>query len=218
MNEDSQEKPALPGLLLIREDCRTEEAVSLRQLRSKDKSHTRLLLKATAGEYAYPGSYDAIQKVIVKLETGGKVDFQIFTDLGDMTAVVDPKRASPAALRLLKEHHEAQVKARFLHRIFRDGYVILPDSEVLSVRTNKNKIFVFWKGQCWEITPTNQLIAVVRVPDQQIEEAYIGEFQLQHSKYSFVAHSAYAQDIEFDHSKEMYGPWQQPVPDNPEVA
>ena len=217
MNEDSHEGRVLPGLLLVREDCRTEEATSIQQLRSADRSHTRLLLKATDGEYMYPGSYDAIQKVVVRLEAGGKVDFQIFTDLGDMTAVVDPKRASPAALRLLKEHHEAQVKDRFLHRIFRDGYVIIPDTEILSVRTDRNKIFVFWSGQCWEITPTNQLVAVVRVPDQKIEEAYIGDFRLQHSKYSFVSHSAYAQDIEFDHSKEAYGPKQQPVQDGPGV-
>ena len=204
----------LPGLLLIREDCTSEEATSLQQVRSKDKTHTRLLMKANAGEYVYPGSYEAIQKVIIKLEAGGKVDFQIFTDLGDMTAVVDPKRTSAAALRLLKEHHEMQVKKRFLHKIFRDGYVVLPDSEILSVRTDRDKIFTFWNGQCWEVTPTNQLIAVVRVPDQKIEESYLGEFRLQHSEFSFVSHSAYAQDVEFDHEKEVYGP-EQLISDNP---
>lgn len=216
MNDSSEEKKVLPGLLLIREDRTSEEVVSLRQLHSEDRGHTRLLMKTTDGEYVYPGSYEAIQKVIIKLEKGGKVDFQIFPDLGDMTAVVDPKRTSAAAMRLLKEHHESQIKQKFLHQIFRDGYVILPDTEILSVRTDKNKIFVFWRGQCWEITPTNQLIAVVRIPDQRVEEMYIGAFRLQHSEYSFVSHSAYARDVDFEHILEFYGP-RQPSTDDPGV-
>ena len=130
----------LPGLLLIREDHTSEEVVSLQQLRSEDHSHIRLLMKANNGEYVYPGKYDAIQKVIIKLLDGGRVDFQIFTDLTDMTQVVDPKRASAASLELLKKYHESQVKQKFLHRIFRDGYVIMPQTEILSVRTDKGKI------------------------------------------------------------------------------
>ena len=217
MSDNPEEKNVLPGLLLIREDHTSEEVVSLQQLRSVDKTHTRLLMRSTDGEYIYPGAHEAIQKVIIRLEAGGKVDFQIFTDLGDMTAVVDPKRTSPASLRLLREYHEEQIKTQFLHKIFRDGYVVLPDTEVMSVRTNKNKIFVFWRGECWEITPTNQLIAVVRVPDQKVEELYIGAFRLQHSSFSFVSHSAYAQDVTFDTSREAYGPPRQPTPDDPGV-
>lgn len=209
---DSPEQ-VLPGVLLIREDCTSEEAVSLQQVRSEDKAHTRLLLKATAGEYVYPGTHEAIQKVLIKLEAGGRVDFQIFTDLGDMTAVVDPKRTSPAAMRLLREYHETQIKQQFLHRIFRDGYVVLPETEILSVRTDRNKVFTFWKGQCWEVTPTNQLISVVRVPDQKIEEVYIGAFRLQSSRYTFVSHSAYAQDITFNKEEEHAS--RQPTPDDP---
>jgi hypothetical protein len=192
------EEKILPGILLIREDNTSEEVVSLQQVPSKDKSHTRLLLKASNGEYVYPGSHEAIQKVIIKLLEGSKVDFQIFTDLGDMTAVVDPKRTSAAAMRLLKQYHEQQVKDQFLHRIFRDGYVVLPDTEILSVRTDKGKVFTFWRGQCWEITPTNQLISVVRIPDQKVAEVYLGTFRLSHSEYTFVSHSAYAQDATFE--------------------
>lgn len=191
------EEKIVPGILLIREDSTCEPISSLQQIPSKDKAHTRLLLKSNAGEYVYPEKQDVIEKVIIKLLGGGKVDFQIFTDLGDMTAVVDPKRTSAAAMRLLRDYHESQVKEQFLHRIFRDGYVVLPDSEILSARTDKNKVFTFWRGQCWEVTPTNQLIPVVRIPDQQVAEIYLGSFRLSHSDFTYVSHSAYAQDVTF---------------------
>ena len=203
---DKPEERIVPGILLIREDSTCEEISSLQQVTSSDKAYTRLVLKSTAGEYIYPGSYEAIQKVVIKLEYGGRVDFQIFTDLGDMVAVVDPKRTSQAAMRLLRDHHEAQVKQRFLHHIFRDGYVILPETEILSVRTANNKVFTFWKGRCWEITPTNQLINVVRIPDQKIEEVYLGTFRLQHSEYSYVSHAAYSQDVSFEKENEIITP------------
>lgn len=173
--------------------------MSLRQIQSGSRDRVRLVLSTDQTEYIYPGTYKAIEKVILQIPNGGdEVEFHIVTALDDMANVVDPRRTTPEAIALLRRHHEKQIKDQFLGQIFVDDYVVIPDDEILMVLTDKNKTFVFAHGSCWEVTPTNQLIDVKRVPDQKVVEAKLGNHKLTHSKFSYVAHSAYAEDISFE--------------------
>lgn len=172
----------------------------MRQVRSPNKTRVLLVLNEETSEYIYPGTHEAIEKVVLKVNRGMDsvhVDFKIVTALDDMVAVVDPRRTSPEAIAILRRFHQKQIEDKFLHKIFVDGYVVIPDKEVLSVHTDKNKVFVFMSGSCWEVTPTNELVAVSTVPDQGVVDVRLGSHRLRHSRFSFTAHSAYAQDIAF---------------------
>jgi hypothetical protein len=185
----------------------TEELTSLRQVRSVNRTRVHLVLSEDVSEYIYPGTHDAIEKVVLKVRReldNVHVDFDIITALDDMVAVVDPRRTSSEAISILRRFHQKQIESRFLHRIFVDGYVVIPDKEILSVHTDKNKVFVFMSGSCWEITPSNELVSVATVPDQGVLDVRLGSHRLTHSRFSFTAHSAYAQNISFP--KEGNGP------------
>lgn len=183
---------------MIREDGTVEEVGSLSRLRSESKSHTRLALQLSDGaaSFLYPGSFQAIEKVIITV-SGSVATFDILTRIDDLLAVVDPKRVSPTAIEVLRTYHENHVKDDFLHAIFVDGYVVLPRDHVLCALTDKNKTFGFMAGSCWEITPTNDLVPVASIPEQEVVEVALGDHALSRSQFRYTVHSAYASDIVF---------------------
>ena len=157
-----------------------------------------LLLPVPTSGFLYPGSYGNLDKVIVNVDPGGEVDLSIVTKVDPLLRVLDPKKVTAEAIAYLKRHHEAEVKLQFLHKVFHNNYMVLPNSEIVIVRSEKNRDYVLCGGCVWEILANDQLLPLQSLPKETLVDISMGERAARTSTYSYVSHAVYSEDVSFE--------------------